>query len=378
MPLFIICNDITKMSTDAIVNAANCGLQQGGGVCGAIFEAAGAEALQAACDAIGGCATGDAVITPGFALQSKYIVHTPGPIWQGGGSGEERLLRACYENALALAQEHGCESIAFPLISTGIYRYPREQALAVAISAIGDYLLTHAEMDVFLVVFDRAAYALSDELFRSIDSYIDARYTGGRLSRPEREADGVAPAWLSEEEPEPHISAPAAASSAQPRKRPSNAHRKGALPSDYAANMEPCAAAEPQSYAAPKPVMQRRLEDVVAEMEESFSVRVLRLIDERGRTDVEIYKRANLDRKLFSKIRSDPAYRPSKATAIALAIALELNLDETRDLLQKAGFALSHASKFDLIVEYFINAGVYNIFEINEALFAFEQGLLGA
>lgn len=330
MPLEIVRNDITKMSVDAIVNAANVSLRMGGGVCGAIFTAAGAEKLQAACDRLGGCNVGEAVITDGYSLPSRYIIHAVGPIWQGGSSSEEELLYACYKNALNLALEHKCESIAFPLISSGIYGYPKDQALQVAISAIGEFLLGH-EMKVYLVVFDKKAFVLSERLFSAIKKYIDDNYVEERLySERNRDIESY----------------------------------------EYIPSM--------QSYRVSMPTpSKRRLEDVVSYLDESFSGMLLRLIDEKGLTDVETYKRANIDRKLFSKIRSDKGYNPSRVTAIAFAIALELNLDETRDLLKKAGYSLSHSNKFDIIVEYFIEEGNYDIYKLNEALFAFDQILLG-
>jgi len=166
MPFSIVQNDITKMQVDAIVNAANTSLKMGGGVCGAIFKAAGPEQLQAACDAIGGCRTGEAVITPGFKLPAKYIIHTPGPVWRGGKEGEEELLRNCYLKSLKLAEQHGCKSVAFPLISAGIYGYPKEEALCVAASAIRDFLSeSESDMDVYLVVFDRGTIELTKKLF---------------------------------------------------------------------------------------------------------------------------------------------------------------------------------------------------------------------
>ncbi|MCL1984867.1 MAG: macro domain-containing protein, partial [Betaproteobacteria bacterium] len=149
MPLYIIRNDITKMRVDAIVNSGNKNLRIGGGVCGAIFKAAGAENLQAACDTLDPIQTSEAVITGGFSLPAKYIIHTAGPVYHDGKQGEEALLRACYTNALDLAQKRGCSSIAFPLISSGVFGYPKEEALAVATSAIADWLLNN-DMDVSL------------------------------------------------------------------------------------------------------------------------------------------------------------------------------------------------------------------------------------
>ncbi|MFB5086524.1 macro domain-containing protein [Psychrobacillus sp. PGGUH221] len=329
MPLEIVRNDITKMPVDIIVNAANVSLQMGGGVCGAIFQAAGAEQLQKACNEIGECPVGEAVITDGFQLQAKHIIHTVGPIWRGGSQNEEALLTACYGNALSLAKQYNCKSIAFPLISSGIYGYPKEQALQVAISTISAYLMEH-EMYVYMVVFDKSAFRLSGKLFTSIHEYIDEYYVeelGLQFSRNRQEE-------LFE--------------------------------------------LESQVILVEASIKKRSLEDVFKHMEETFSERLLRLIDEKEMTDVETYKKANIDRRLFSKIRNSVDYTPLKKTVIAFAIALELDIEETKDLLSKAGYTLSRSSKFDLIIEYFIEDENYNIHEINEALFAFDQVLLGA
>lgn len=315
MPLEIIRNDITKVQVDAIVNAANSSLLGGGGVDGAIHKAAGPELLEE-CRTLGGCPTGQAKITKGYKLPAKYVIHTVGPVWHGGSQGEEQLLRDCYRNSLALAKEYGLESIAFPLISAGAYGYPKDQAMQVAISVIGEFLMNH-EMMVYLVVFDKSAVVLSEKLFASINQYIDDRYV------------------------EEH-----------------------AILRDYQVK---------EFY----PIAGRSLEDLVNHLDETFSQMLLRLINEKGMTDPVVYKKANLDRKLFSRIRNNIHYRPSKPTVLAFAIALQLNLDETRDLLARAGFALSHSSKLDIIVEYFIEAGMYNIFEINEVLYAYDQNTLG-
>lgn len=377
MPLRIVRNDITKMKTDAIVNAANSELRKGGGVCGAIFAAAGADQLEAECCSIGHCDTGDAVITGGYGLPARYIIHAVGPVWRGGSHDEERLLHSCYTNSLELALKHGCKSIAFPLISSGIYGYPKDQALHIAISAIGEFLLKH-EMDVYLVVFDRNAYMLSEKLFSAIERYIDDNYVQEHL-----EAERFRNLPLPAKEPD------------RPKKRGRNAKKMHSpdimheVFDSYAADTssEESKAYEPDdeqrdlvraSTAPQKERSRRSLEDIVDNLDETFSQLLLRLIDEKGMSDVDTYKRANIDRRLFSKIRSNADYKPSKTTAIALAIALRLNLDETLDLLGRAGYTLSHSSKFDVIIEYFIQAGNYNIFEINEALFAFEQDLLGA
>ncbi len=333
MPFKIVRNDIAKMNVDAIVNAANPALQAGGGVCGAIFDAAGYDALQDECNRIGGCAVGDAVITKGYRLSARYIIHTVGPIWEGGGHNEEKLLRSCYTNSLELVVKYHLESVAFPLISSGIYGYPKDQALRVAVSAIQDFIFTH-EISVFLVVFDKVSNLLSEKMFRKIEKYIDDHYVQEAMKSDVRR--GIQSVRYSE---------------------------------------------EPFLYEAPAffPVKpKRKLSEVVNQLEETFSQMLLRLIDEKDMTDVEAYKKANIDRRLFSKIRSNPNYNPGKPTALAFAIALELSLDRTLDLLGKAGYTLSHSNKFDVIIEYFIQEGNYDIFEINEALFAFDQPLLGA
>ena len=341
MPFQIVRNDITKMTVDAIVNAANESLAEGGGVCGAIFAAAGSEKLTAACQSIGRCDVGKAVMTPGFDLPAGFIIHTVGPVWKGGGFGEAQLLRNCYTNSLILAENHSFSSIAFPLISSGIYGYPKDQALQIAIASIGDFLLKH-DMTVYLVVFDGKSFALSEKLFSSIKNYIDENYID------------------------------------------EHTYRRSMNLKSYDLQNRPETDASPQIQymiqysSAPSPKDKRSLEDVVKQLDESFTQMLLRLIDEKGTTDVDTYKRANMDRKLFSKIRSAKKYTPSKITAIAFAIALELSLDEAKDLLGKAGYTLSRSTIFDVIIRYFIEEGNYNIFEINEALFAFGQPMLGA
>ena len=323
MPLHIVRNDITVMKADAIVNAANESLLGGGGVDGAIHRAAGPELLKE-CRTLGGCKTGQAKLTKGYRLPAKYVIHTVGPVWRGGGCGEKELLISAYRSSLELALAHGCETVAFPLISSGVYGYPKAQALKIAVDSIGDFLLAH-DMTVWLVIFDRDAYAIGGKLFADIAAYIDDRYVDERADSREQQYRRM-----------------------------------------MAAAPSLCAVEAPGS-----------LDEALSRLDESFSQMLLRKIDERGMTDAQCYKKANIDRKLFSKIRSDVHYKPSKPTAMAFAVALELPLDEARDLLQKAGFAFSRASKFDIIVEYFIAHRNYNIFEINEALFAFDQSLLG-
>lgn len=314
MPLQIIRSDITTLEVDAIVNAANPTLLGGGGVDGCIHRAAGPKLLEE-CRRLGGCETGQAKITKGYQLPSKYVIHTVGPIWRGGGSGERELLTSCYRASLQLAEAHHCKTVAFPLISAGVYGYPKDQALQIALTTIDDFLRDH-EMTVYLVIFDRRSFLISKQLVSHVAAYIDDHYV------------------------------------------------------DVHTNT----AASP----APRAAVCQGLQDRLGRLDESFLETLLRKIDESGMTDAQYCKKANVDRTLFSKIRSDRLYRPSKPTVIAFAIALELSLEETRDLLRKAGFSLSHASKFDVIIEYFIETRNYNILEINEVLFAFDQSLLGA
>ena len=329
MLLQIVRNDITTMKVDAIVNAANESLLGGGGVDGAIHRAAGPELLQE-CRTLHGCKMGQAKITKGYRLPAKFVIHTVDPIWRGGGHGERELLVSAYRSSLELALDHGCETVAFPLISSGVYGYPKDQALKVAVDTIGEFLLSH-DMTVYLVIFDRAAYTIGGKLFDDIAAYIDDRYVEAHTDSREAQRRRMVISSMPMEEDAPFA-----------------------------------AAAVPDG-----------LDQALRKLDESFSQMLLRKIDERGITDAQCYKKANIDRKLFSKIRSDVHYKPSKPTAMAFAVALELPLEEARKMLEKAGFAFSHASKFDIIVEYFIAHQNYNIFEINEALFAFDQSLLG-
>ena len=342
MPLEIVRNDITKMAVDAIVNAAKESLLGGGGVDGCIHRAAGPELL-AECRTLGGCKTGDAKITKAYRLPCKYVIHTVGPVWNGGKYGEREQLVSSYRTSLALAKEHKCETVAFPLISSGIFGYPKDQALRVAVDTIGEFLMEN-NMTVYIVIFDRAAYQISGKLFADIAEYIDDHYvdehTDSRRERLRRLNRLESKAMVRED-----------------------------ADSDFMA--APCA---PMAMN----VVGGSLDDMLDELDAGFSETLLTLIDRTGKKDSDIYKKANVDRKLFSKIRNNPDYKPSKTTAIAFAIALELDLEETKDFIARAGFALSRSSKFDVIIEYFIKQKNYDVFAINEALFAFDQSLLGA
>jgi O-acetyl-ADP-ribose deacetylase (regulator of RNase III) len=316
------------MKVDAVVNAANESLLGGGGVDGAIHRAAGPELLEE-CEKLHGCRTGEAKITKGYRLPCRYIIHTVGPIWNGGMHGEKKQLISCYRKSLELAKKYACETVAFPLISSGIYGYPKEQALQTAVDTIREFLKEN-EMTVYIVVFDRAAYTIGSKLFDSIREYVDDRYVGQHTALYDK-------SFVQRQKME-HFQVQSMSA----------------------------------SVSAPD------LRERIGNLDESFSEMLLRKIDEEHMTDAECYKKANIDRKLFSKIRSDLHYRPSKQTAIAFALALSLDLQETKEMLEKAGYALSHSSRFDIIIEYFIEQKNYNVFDINEVLFAFDQPLLGA
>lgn len=310
MPLHIVRNDITKMNVDAIVTSADPLLPDG-------------------------CPTGSAKLTAAYDLPYKYVIHTVAPRWQDGCHGEKQLLASCYLAALMLADEHSCESVAFPLLSSGSLGYPKDQALEIAIDTIGHFLL-QSDMTVYLVIFDRAAYQIGSRLFADIAAYIDDRYV---------DVFAISQAITQLEEPL------------------------------YSVRMPDCSPAPSLSTYT---LASLSLEDAMKQLDEGFSEMLLRKIGESGMTDAQCYKKANIDRKLFSKIKNDKHYKPSKSTVIAFGLALELPMEELRELLGKAGYALTHASKFDIIVEYFVTQGNYNVFTINEALFAFDQSLIGA
>ena len=348
MPFEIVRNDIVNMQVDAVVNTANPEPVIGTGVDSAIHKKAGRELL-AARQKIGCIDFGDAAITPAFNLNAKYVIHTVGPVWEDGNHQEEQILSSCYRKSLTLAKENGCESIAFPLIATGNYGFPKPLALQIAVREISAFLFEN-EMQIYLVVFGKESFELSEKLFKSVSSYIDENYINEKI--------------LDE-----YGSEKASVSRLEPRRFKEKLKFNRQIQADFCEEMR-ASSAIPQSSDDWK----NRLKNLDA----GFSETLLRLIDRTGKKDSEIYKKANVDRKLFSKIRNNMDYKPSKTTALAFAFALELDIDETRDFIGRAGFALSHSSKFDVIVEYFLVNRNYDIYELNEVLFAFDQPLIGA
>ncbi len=343
MPFHIIRQDITKIACDAILNAANSSLLGGGGVDGCIHRAAGSELLRE-CASLNGCEVGEAKFTKGYLLPSKYVIHTVGPVWRGGGEGEEELLRSCYRNSFAIAEKLGCETLAMPLVSSGAFGYPKEDALRVAIECVREFL-DRCDMTVYLTVFDRTSFEVSRNATDRVLEYIDDHYVDEY---------------------------------AMERRAFRNLSERSVFPT-----FDPKTVSA--SYSIKKPVLKRisrrisesEISDLLRHIDDPFSVTLLKLIDKKGMTDVECYKKANVSKQTWYKIINDKDYRPSKTTVFSFAIALSLSLDETSALLETVGFTISHSSRFDLVIEYFISEGVYDIFLINEMLFKFDLPCLG-
>lgn len=373
MPLEIIRADITKLKVDAIVNAANSSLLGGGGVDGAIHKAAGKELLEE-CRKLNGCNTGMAKITKGYNLPAKYIIHTVGPIYRGGNNNEKQELTNCYKNSLKLAKEHKINSIAFPIISSGAYGYPKDKAIEVATFAISSFLEEN-DMMIYLVVYDTLSFKISEDLFKDIKAYIDDNYVDSNSNFNINRGFGLIGGAGTSITPGFSTRIFIGTPNNKPDRRipKEDGIMEMQLPSEKEALQK-----EPALKSMRTSSKSTSLEDRIENLEDTFSQRLLKLIDEKGKTDVEIYKKANIDRKLFSKIRSDIHYKPKKITALAFALALELSIDETKDFLQTCGYALSRSSKFDVIVEYFIKKNNYDVFEINNALFKFEEQTIGA
>ena len=346
MPFLMIRNDITKVAADAIVNPANRNLLQGSGTSRAIYQAAGEQQLTAACEAIGHCDLGRAVCTPAFGLPAKYIFHAVCPAWQGGGFGEAEQLASAYHSALKLATKYHCESVAFPLLSSGNYGYPKEQAFRIAVDTITQYVMEH-DLTVYLVLYDRDSLAVSRKLFASVEEYIDDHYVAQNDESYQFDR----------------------------RRRESVERRRWRLEEKAAPMLETAAAPPPPAVA---PMAARSLENLMDNLGEGFTTRLLRLIDERGLKDSTVYKQSNISRRHFSKIQCNREYNPKKKTVLAFAVGLHLSEDETIDLLKSAGYAFSDGSKRDWIVRYCLEHKIYNINQVNTLLFEYDQEQLGA
>lgn len=389
MPLNIIRSDITKVKADAIVNTANPEVAIGYGVDQAIYEAAGEEQLLAERAKIGPMLPGQAAATPAFALDAKYIIHTIGPAWEGGGYGEREAVASCYRESLRIADELQCESIAFPLISTGTLGFPKDEALRIAISEISNFLFNH-DMMVHMVVYDKKAFVISTKAFGDVKSYIDeqdvkpsaAEYYSNStvVERRRNRRHRLSIPWKSAKTSDYSDLQESLEGTAMLETEAMPESDVTPVP-DATPESDDFVMLEPDEMTSPLPVgesasLGSSLDDLLNQDSETFQQRLFRIIDRKGLKDPEVYKKANIDRKLFSKIRSNEHYVPSKRTALAFAVALELNLDETADLLQRAGLALSPSSRFDLIVGYCINHKIYDIIEINTYLFDYDEPLL--
>lgn len=399
MPLNIIRNDISKVKADAIVNTANPNVAIGAGVDQTIYEAAGAEQLLAERAKIGPMKPGQAAATPAFNLDAKYIIHTVGPAWLGGDYGEREAVASCYKESLRIADELECESVAFPLISTGTYGFPKDEALQIAIREISSFLFEH-DMTVYMVVYDKESFVISGKAFAGVRTYIEERdvkvrrMEEARLRRRERlesstiaKRDSRVSSYYEklrekyeklerEELFEPELTVPESATAGEHAPEAANEDLdlvEAAFESSIEADEFAPAASYSLSHTADFGELPSKIDDII--LGESFQEMLFRHIDRKNLDDPEVYHRANLDRKLFSKIRG-PKYSPSKKTILALAIALELNLDETLDLLGTVGYTLSKASLFDLIVGYCIENKIYNIHEVNAILFKYTDQVL--
>lgn len=366
MPLKIIRNDITKMQVDAIVNTANPEPTYGAGVDAAVYMAAGKEQLLAARKEIGRMAEGDVAITPGFGLPAKHIIHAISPLYIDGKSGEEEKLRNCYKKSLHLAKEAGCMSIAFPLISTGSFGYPKNEGMAIALEEINSFLLGNL-MLVYLVVFDEESTKLGNRLAPELEAYIDAHYVEEK--QKVEYVRGFREASRREESSTSFLFATDSSEKIRKPKRMPEfkcCDMQVSVPSN--ASLCKKETQDEADYSDFFEENQYALQERMSHLEDTFQEYLLYLIEAKGLTNTEVYKRALITKQLFSKIKLNPEYHPDKATAMRLCVGAGLNLDETKDLLARAGYALSPCDKRDIIFSFFIEHDVYDMIEIDIAL----------
>ena len=424
MPFQIIQNDLTKMQVDAIVNTTNSSPFVGYGVDMGIHQAAGPLLLLAR-KCLRTIPVGGAGITRGYRLPAKYVIHTVCPEWQGGNKGEVELLKKSYESCLSLAAKKRCKSIAFPLMSAGNHGFPKTIALQTAVEAISAFLMDH-DMMVYLVVFSRKSVTVSEKLFQAVESYIDEHYieqkkleeygleneraVGNAEIEPPRqyfrsicnfgpEIDPDDMELMPDDDfPDPDSSLFEEFPTWDDALTDDDSTYMGMLAEDEPSSdwddfpleapqearsiYEDIIIKESPVWDVPMPRLARSspmdtLRELLDRTDEGFSATLLKLIDRTGKKDSEIYNRAKIDRRLFSKIRSNPNYQPSKPTMLAFAVALELDLEETKIFLSRAGLALSHANKQDIVVEFFIKNKIYDIDELNNVLHTLDLPTLG-
>ena len=388
MAFSIVRNDITKMNTEAIVNTASGRPAVGTGCDSAVYKAAGYDELLAyRKEKIGYVPEGEAFITPGFGLKAKYIIHAVSPLYMGGNEGEEEKLRSCYRNSLRLAKENGIRSVAFPLIATGGFGYPKEEGLRIAVDEINAFLL-NSEMDIILAVFDDRANSLGKRIYPDLEEYIDQNYvedkrgeeygggflgsmgtavwntellsyrgTAERGHRTE-EARRQEEIGFTADRAEPMFSTAMPESFFRKKEIP----EKTAKPDVYAASVEEEAEEGFQDF---EELHESRLKERMQHISDTFSEYLLYLIQNKNMKNAEVYKRAIVDKKIFSKIKNNADYHPQKLTALCLCVGAKLNLDETKDLLARAGYALSPCDKTDIIFSYFIENEIYDMIELD-------------
>ena len=359
MPFKIVRNDITKMNTEAIVNTANDHVSVGTGCDSAVYKAAGYnELLKYREEKIGFVPEGDAFITPGFKLQAKYIIHAVSPLYMGGVQGEEEKLRSCYRKSLQIAKENGIKSISFPLISTGGFGYPKEEGMRIAVDEINVFLLSN-EMDIFLVVFDTKATQLGDKIYPELEVYIDHNYV--KEAREEEYGD----AYFGSMRPsEPGYDRYISNAQMIERRTRRNAEVQAKQSvSDEALSLDECCDEAP--FFDFEEQHESKLQERMKHMSDTYSEYLMYLIRERHMENAEVWKRAIVDKKIFSKIKNNVNYHPNKLTALCLCVGAKLNLDETKDLLARAGYALSPCDKTDIIFSYFIENEIYDMIELD-------------
>ena len=406
MSFKIVRNDITKMNTEAIVNTADAHPTVGSGCDSAVYKAAGYdELLKYREEKIGFVPEGNISITPGFALPAKYIIHAVSPLYMGGNEAEEERLRSCYRKSLQLAKENAIHSIAFPLISAGGFGYPKEEGMRIALDEINAFLLNN-EMDIYLVVFDDKAKSMGKLIYPELEEYIDQNYVedrhieeygGGFFEGVRSDADD-AKGFLSGEgmaertrrrvdhrnRADKANAGSALASMASMAMPKANASKPLALGSVFKKGSRPdtdeCLRMSP---ASPKKDIEdfdsecdvsfddfeteheSKLEERMRHIADTFSQYLLYLIRDKQMENAEVYKRAIVDKKIFSKIKNNVDYHPNKLTALCLCVGARLNLDESKDLLARAGYALSPCDKTDIIFSYFIENGIYDMIELD-------------
>ena len=380
MSLKIVRNDITRMNTDAIVNTANAYVTVGTGCDSAVYSAAGYDKLLAyRKEKIGEVPEGEAFITPGFDLPARYIIHAVSPRYSGGDKGEEEKLRSCYRRSLQLAKDYHLGSIAFPLISTGSFGYPKEEGLRIAVDEINAFLMDH-EMEIYLVVFGKRMTELGGRLYPDLEEYIDQNYVDEKQKeeyracssdeRIRKYSDEDRSVSMSFERP-----APMSAASAPGNKRPRKSFFGGSIfkkeKKEAASLPDACASIAPDLSEEDTPALyfedrhERRLEERMSHLSDTFSQYLMYLIQDKKMGNAEVYKRAVVDKKIFSKIKNNVDYHPQKLTALCLCVGAKLSLDESKDLLARAGYALSPCDKTDIIFSYFIENEIYDMIELD-------------